>query len=197
MNQFEPNNLDVQASTPTKKTFVQTVIEIFSTALKRTFVKVGIAVVLALIVILIYTATQDSVQDDLLDYLNNDLPSIVELESEAIDLYNAAREDTANDYEMYVMLRDTVLPVAREWSEAAEDIEIETEEVREVHELYIKMVNENYSAMTLMLSALETQDYTIIAQANEKLGSARKMGRDYQAAVERLAEEHEVELTGK
>lgn len=202
MNQFDENKFNEQPQNPAQempqntepqqKTLVQTLKEIFASALKKTFVKVGIAVAATLIIILVVISMNDPVQDDLLDYINNDLQTVAELESETVDLYDEAREDTANDYEMYLMLRDEVLPVAREWSEATEDIEVETEEVREVHELYIKMVNENYSGMTLMLSALENQDYAQVTQANEKLDSARKLGRDFQAALNKLMEEHDV-----
>lgn len=202
MNQFDENKFNEQPQNPTQetpqntepqqKTLVQALKEIFASALQKTFVKVGIAVVAALIIILVISAMNNPVQDDLLDYINNDMQTVAELESKTVDLYDEAREDTASDYEMYLMLRDEVLPVAREWSEATEDIEVETEEVREVHELYIKMVNENCSGMTLMLSALENQDYAQITQANEKLDSARKLGRDYQAELSKLMEEHDV-----
>ena len=197
MNQFEPNNLDVQASAPTKKTFVQTVIEIFSTALKRTFVKVGIAVVLALIVILIYTATQDSVQDELLDYINKDMASISELDTEVRDLYTSAREDSADDYEMYDMLRENVIPKSQELISKAEAMKFESDEIRQVHELYLESINQQSRAFTLLLSAIEGQDYTLVTQANERLDASRKAMRDYEAALDRLAEEHDVKITDK
>lgn len=202
MNPFDENKFNEQTqqpagqgeqpAAPEKKTFFQTVREILTVALKKTAVKVGIAVVIAAIIIGVILSSGDPVQDDLIDYINKDLQTVITPEGEAIDLYDAAKKDTATDHEMYLMLRDEVLPAARKWDNAAEAISVETEEVRKVHELYIEMVNEYYSGWTLMLSALEKQDYTLMTQANEKLNSGKKLGRDFQAELSKLMAEHDV-----
>ena len=190
--QFAEPTTQIQVEKTPEK-IVQTLKGTISKLFENKFAKIGAIIFLAFIVLIIAVACMnDPVQDDLLDYINNDLQSLTDLESEATDLYDAAREDTDSDYEMYLMIRDEVLPVARDWMEATEDIEVETEEVREVHEVYIMMVNENYNAMTLMLSALENQDYTLVSQANEKLNNARKLGRDFQSTLKKLMKEHDV-----
>ena len=157
---------------------------------KRWWVWIAVALVVALAILLF---SGDPVQDDLIDYINNDLTEAGELENEVIALYDEARE-LDNDYLMYVMIKEKVLPKAMEWEDAVEAIEPETEEVRAAHELYIDTVNQNTRAFTMMLAALEEQDYALATEANQMLDKARKSGRDYVAAIKALAQEHNVEF---
>lgn len=203
MNQFDENKFyeqenqdleqiaQIQVEEQPKK-IVVILNDWISALFKKRLVRIGTGVFLTFVMIMIVACVNDPVQNDLIDYINNDLPSLADLESEATALYDAAREDTNSDYEMYNMIRNEVLPVAREWKDATEDIEVETEEVRELHEIYIKMVNENYNAMTIILSALENQDYALVSQANEKLDYVRKLGRDFKSELKKLMDKHGV-----
>lgn len=148
--------------------------------------------VVAVVFVLILICSSDPVQDDLIDYWNNDMQEMAELEEEALALYEEART-SPNDYTFYTMLDEQVLPKAKEWAEAAEVITPETEEVKELHEHYITYTNEMYSAFTMMMAALEEQDYALVTQANEKIDAAKKAGREYTSALKSLMEEHDVE----
>lgn len=68
-------------------------------------------------------------------------------------------------------------------------------ELREIHEIYIKAWNAQYGAFTLLVSAIETQDYSIVTQANDRLDAARKGMRDYQAALKDYAEKCGIEIS--
>lgn len=153
----------------------------------------AIAAVVAIVAIALFSGG-DAVQDDLLDYINNDTNEMVELDAEVIELYEKA-QNSANDYTMYEILMNEVIPKSKKLIEEAESIEIETSEVKKVHEIYLDAINKNNQAFTLMLSALENQDYTVMTQANEKLDEARKLLRDYESALETLAKEHDVEIS--
>ena len=152
------------------------------------------AIAVAVVVIAILLLGGDNaVQDDLLDYINNDITEMQELDSEVIDLYERAR-NSEDDYAMYEILIDEVIPKSRELIDEAEAIQIETKEVQEIHEVYLDAINKQDQAFTLMLSALENQDFEIMTQANEKLDEARKLQRQYESALKALAKKHDVEI---
>jgi CRISPR/Cas system-associated endoribonuclease Cas2 len=73
-------------------------------------------------------------------------------------------------------------------------VEIETDDLRKIHEDYIEATNIQASVFMLIVSAIEIQDSTIINEANEKQNTACKMIRDYQNEVKKLADEHDVKL---
>ncbi len=152
----------------------------------------GIAAVVVVVAISLFSGG-DAVQDDLLDYLNNDRTEMVELDAEVAELYEKA-QNSANDYTMYEILIDEVIPKSKELIKEAESIDMKTEEVKDVHERYLDAINKQNQALTLLLSALENQDYTALTQANEKLDESRKLMRNYESALTELAKEHDVEL---
>ena len=154
---------------------------------------IGAIAVIAIILAIALFSGGDAVQDDLLDYINNDCDEIIELDAEVRDLYEKAR-NSVNDYVMLSVLKNEVIPESQKLIDEAEDIEIETKEVKAVHELYINSLNKQHQAFTLMLAALEDQDYVVVTQANEKLDESRKLMRDYETALKDLAKEHEVEF---
>ena len=153
----------------------------------------AIAAVVVIVAIALFSGG-DAVQDDLLDYINNDTTEMKQLDTEVIELYEKA-QNSESDYTMYEILMNEVIPKSQKLIEEAESIEIETDELKEVHEIYLDAINKNNQAFTLMLSALENQDYTVMTQANEKLDEARKLMRDYENALKELAKEHDVEIS--
>lgn len=78
----------------------------------------------------------NQVQDDLLNHINNDLASIVDLETKAINEYESVTGNNyTNDEDLYLHLQDVVLPAYQTIIEEAEAIYPETQEVIDVHEL--------------------------------------------------------------
>lgn len=156
---------------------------------KKWWVYVIAAAVLVLIIMLFVGG--DAVQDDLIDYINNDITQITSLDSEVRSLYETARESSA-DATMYVILKNDVIPKSNQLIDKAEDIEVETEDVRELHEIYLESLNKQGQAFTLLLAAIEAQDYSLITQANEKLDESRKLMREYEDKLEELMQKHDV-----
>lgn len=138
----------------------------------------------------------DPVQDELLSYLNEDLSKITNLEASAIAAYDSVTgANYSSDQELYDVLLDEVIPTYQEFADNLEAIKLETDEVREVHEGYIEGVNLQYNAFNKIVTALEQQDRVMIEDANVMLDEARKLLRDFNHSIEKLADEHNVELT--
>lgn len=138
----------------------------------------------------------DPVLDELLVYLNDELPKITPLEMEAISAYDSVTgTNYTSDQALYDALLVDIIPTYQEFADKLEGIRLETEEVREVHEGYIEGVNLQYNAFNKIVTALEQQDRAMIEEANLLLDQGRKHLRDFKFNIEKLASEHEVELT--
>ena len=150
----------------------------------------------ALILSLGLTACSDPIQDDLINYINVELPKISDLEDGVVEGYGSVSGNNfVDDYTTYTEISDNVLPLSLQLIEEAENISLETKEVREVHEKLIDSYTTNQSAMELLVAAIDTEDYDLITQANEKFDAARKLQREFNAELEDLCEEHDVELS--
>ena len=79
---------------------------------------------------------------------------------------------------MYNTILNEVIPKYGKFITNLEEVKVETEELRNIHENYIKAVNIQNSGFVTILSALEEQDMDKMNEANEKLTEARKMMRD-------------------
>lgn len=149
----------------------------------------------ALILSLGLTACSDPVQDDLINYINVELPKISDLEDGVVEGYGSVSgENFIDDYTTYTELSDNVIPLSLELIDEAESLSLETKEVREIHEKLIESYTTNQSAMELLIAAIDSEDYNLITQANEKFDAARKLQREFNAGLKDLCEEHNVEL---
>ncbi|WP_084543943.1 hypothetical protein [Paenisporosarcina indica] len=138
----------------------------------------------------------NQVQDDLLNYINNDMSSIIDLETKAISEYESVTgSNYTNDEDMYLHLIEVVLPAYQILIEEAEAIDPDTPEVIQVHELYLEATNTQYNAIIKVLAALEAQDYDLISDANHMLSEGRSEMRNFIKSVQQLAEENNVEIT--
>lgn len=126
------------------------------------------------------------------------MPTIGKEESTIIGKYeNVTGSNYTDDQTLYDALKVEILPEYNAFIKELEAVEVDTEELRKLHENFIKAANIQASAFLLIVSAIENQDSTMINEANEKLNTARKMMRDYKNDVEKLAKKHDVKLEKK
>jgi aspartate-semialdehyde dehydrogenase len=137
----------------------------------------------------------DPVQDDLLNYVNKEMKDVGKLESTAVSAYEGVSgTNYQDDQTMYDTLMNDVIPNYSEFVKELESVKIETDEVREIHEIYIEGANIQFNAFAKIKQALENQDADLIQEANDMLADARGHIRDYQTKLNKLAKEHDVEI---
>ncbi|MFI8577801.1 hypothetical protein ACIGEL_19100 [Rossellomorea aquimaris] len=148
------------------------------------------------VLLLVLSGCSDPVQDDLLNYINEEMKPLAVLEEEAIAEYDSVTGNNyVDDMTTYIHIEEFVVPMYRDFIEQLEAVNPETSEVQELHESYIEAVNIQNNAMLKLLAAIEQQDYDMVADANEMLAEGRAGIRSFKSELERLAEEHNVEIT--
>lgn len=137
----------------------------------------------------------DPVQDDLLNYINNETKEAAKLESTAVSAYESVTgANYQDDQQLYDVLLNEVIPTYSEFVKELDSVNIETDEVKEIHEIYIEGADIQFNAFAKIKQALEEQDADLIQEANDMLTDARKHIRDYKNKLTKLAKEHDVEL---
>lgn len=137
----------------------------------------------------------DPVQDDLLNYVNKEMKSAGKLEAAAVAAYeNVSGANYQDDQAMYDALMNDIIPKYREFIKELDSAKIETDEVKDIHEIYIKGADTQFKAFAKIVLALEEQDTGMIQEANDMLADARKHIREYQRKLEKLAKEHDVKI---
>ena len=144
------------------------------------------------------SSCSNEVSDDLLDYINKQLPKVADNESEAVELYESVSGDNYTDDErMYSVIKNDVVPIYKKFIDGLKSIssEIKTEEVQKVHQQYIEAASLQYDGFLLILSAIETQDPNQITKANEKLNKGTDLLDEYNSDLEKLCKKNNVDLT--
>lgn len=140
----------------------------------------------------------DPVQEDLINYVNEDLPAVAKLEKDAMDAYDSVTgSNYTDDLTTYNTIIEEVIPTYNEFIKELEAISVETDAVSKIHEQYIDVANLQSSAFVNITDALEKGDMGLIADANDQLTDARKGMREYQSDLKKLAKDHDVTFDKK
>lgn len=154
--------------------------------------------IISLLALLSIISCSNPTQDELIQYINTELPKIATMEKNATDKYDrVVGENFKDDATFYKTLNEEVIPKYKKFIEALEDISknLNDPEVIKLNETYIDAANTQYSAFTTMLAAIDAQDLTLMSQANEKLDMGRKLMRQWQLNLKTLAKKHNIKLT--
>lgn len=145
------------------------------------------------VVMLIGCAKADPVQEDLLNYLVKQVPTLVEPEDKVTTEYAAVTgKNFTDDATLGAKLKDVVIPASNELLKKAKLIVPTTEEVSKVHNKYVAAFTEQHEAFNLLLQAVQKGDEALVKTVNEKLLNAGKVAKEYLADLETLKKEHKL-----
>ncbi|MBP3951937.1 hypothetical protein [Bacillus suaedae] len=134
------------------------------------------------------TEDLDELTQAFLDYMDF-IGQLAPEENRLISMYDSVTgENYVNDELLYNALVEEIIPDYRLFSDELESYMARQSDIRELHEQYIKAVNIQYSAFTLMVAGIENQDYETITEANLNLDEARSILRNWIYEVEDIAE---------
>lgn len=160
---------------------------------------ISMVMVLILMVGLVGCGSNEK-QEMLLQYINNDIVAMGEIETKLLASYGSVTgENYTDDNVMYREFSDNTVNLARQLNDKAVEVasKITDEDILEVHRVYMDYSNKYLSVITIMLSALENQDSAQVTEANEKLNEANNLALDYRTKLNNLAKENNVEIETK
>ncbi|SHH96612.1 hypothetical protein [Desulfosporosinus lacus] len=155
-----------------------------------------IAILLISITMLIGCGKTDPVQEDLINYINNQMPTLLELQDKVSKEYEVSVEKNVDDAAGAVKLKDVIIPASNELLTKAKAIIPATEEVRKVHSEYIEVITQQDESFKLLLQVFEAgknNDLTLMDTLNEKLKNISEKPNNYSTDLEALKKEHKVE----
>lgn len=145
------------------------------------------------LLLVLLKCSPDPVQQDLLNYINVEMPKVATVETEAITAYESVSgENYQNDSIMYFTMVETVLPKYQEFYTTLESIKPATEEVASLHKEYIHAAADQLEAFKLIIEAIEKQDAQIITRANEDLAEGRALLKMWRADLDSACLKHNV-----
>lgn len=158
--------------------------------------------IISVIAILAFTFTvltgcgSDPIAEDVINYINIQMPTIAELEDSFLTSLDSMAENEDMDIPTLILsLKDEIIPNCDKLIEGAKKIIPETEEVAALHDKYIEAMTKQNSGFVKMKEGLEDninnetveQGGTIVDEGNAEYTA-------YVDELDALATEHGVEL---
>lgn len=131
------------------------------------------------------------VKSDVIEFVNEELPAAKAEHDRAVATYNAYfAEGSEQDLDAFkASLQDSAIPTMESCIAAIQEIEVETEEVRELKTAYLESVQKEYEAMKMVVSAIEGQNADYLTQADSLISEAATRMQDYQTKLQAIADE--------
>ncbi len=130
---------------------------------------------------------------DIVNYVNQGIIALSELEQKALERYaSVTGENATTDRRLYEALRDFVIPTYKRFVQGLNDISPENAEVRQVHNIFISGAESTLEGFQAIMIGSKTGDNTVIKQGNKKLEEGRIKTEQWKNALQELYKKHGV-----
>lgn len=132
-----------------------------------------------------------SVRDDVIEFVNVELPAAKADHDSAIAAYNAYFADGSNqDLAAYKdTLQNTAIPTMENCITTISGLETATDEVKTLKDTYLQSVQKEYEAMKMVVSAIDGENADYLTQADSLISEAASLMNDYQTQLQTIANE--------
>jgi hypothetical protein len=130
---------------------------------------------------------------DIVNYVNQGLLSIAELETRSLKSYaSVIGENYTSNQRVYEELKDFVVPTYKRFLDGLRNITPEDEEVRRVHVIYIQAAESMYDGFRTKMIGIEKNDENLIIQGNQKIEKGRIGIERWRSELDALYKKHGV-----
>ncbi|MBN2061047.1 MAG: hypothetical protein JW882_11600 [Deltaproteobacteria bacterium] len=127
------------------------------------------------VLLLLGGCTIDQTATDLVNYANQGLLNIAELERKALEHYaSAVGENYTTEQRVYEELRDHVVPLYGRFLKGLREVNPNAEEIRRVHGIYLAGAEMLYEGFRTKMMGIEMKNEGVVLQGNEKIIKGRE-----------------------
>jgi hypothetical protein len=124
--------------------------------------------------IILTGCAENKIASDLVGYVNRGILDISSLEAEALKKYaSVTGSNYTNDSVLYETLKNDVIPVYNKFLERLKNIRAQTDEVEQLHAIYVQGAEKMYNGFVTLKQALERKDESRLLYANGQIEKGR------------------------
>lgn len=153
-----------------------------------------ILIITCLLCVTLFAGCKDAVSDDLINYQNNQMDQVNKLYNKLSNDYTTVMGDKKmSDQEIAMKLKTVLVPEANELCKKAKAVKPTTEEVKNLHNKYIKSVTEKRDAIVLLDKSVSTNNDKLFTTINKKIDDSLKLSQEYDKDFNALEKKHHIE----
>ena len=117
---------------------------------------------------------EKNIAPDLVGYVNHGILDISSLETEALQKYaSVTGNNYTSDSAVYETLKNNVIPVYNTFLEMLKKIRAQTDEVRQLHAIYVQGAEKMYKGFVAKKQAIESKNELKLTYANGQIEKGR------------------------
>ncbi|KMJ56586.1 hypothetical protein AB685_21090 [Bacillus sp. LL01] len=139
-------------------------------------------------------ACSNANQDEIINYVNEGLNSLGELEDEAISTFISVTGQNFTDDQTFVdAMTSEVIPKYEQFVEGLEELNPNLEELSEIHDVYVEGANLQLESFYKAVEGGEQGNEQLIDESNKLREEGSELINEFQVRMEELSEEYNVE----
>lgn len=137
------------------------------------------------------------IQQDVMNFVNEELPAISSDRDNAISVYNTYFNTEDLDIKKFLNdLQTTAIPNMETYIDNLSAVETNTDEVEELKSLYLQCAQKQCDAMKMVASAIEEENPEFLIQANTMIDEASGFLTQYESKLRLMTIENDIEVNG-
>lgn len=139
----------------------------------------------------------NTVKDDLVEFVSVELPSIQEERDNAINKYNECfNNDSISPDDFLAALENEAVPELTSYIDKLNAIEVTSDEVKELKDAFYNSSSKQLEAMNYVVVALKEKDAESLNKAEACLNESASYLTNYETQLKTLAAEYNIEIVG-
>ena len=136
-------------------------------------------------------------KDDIIEFVNNKLPAIEGDRDNAVAIYNSYfSTDNVNLEQFSSDLQGTAIPSMETYITNLNNIEVKTDEVKALKDLYLQSAQKQLDAMNKVAAAINEQNPDYLTEADTLIAESENLILQYQTQLRTLAMDAGITING-
>ena len=132
---------------------------------------------------------------DLANYVNQGVLRISELEQKSLERYaSVTGANFKSNEELYDALKERVIPLYSQFVAELRKIRPETDEVKNLHWIYIRASTSMLDGFKMLMIAIETKEFDMIPSVNENIERGRLANEKWRRELVALSKRYKIKL---
>jgi len=150
---------------------------------------------LSFLFIISAACAEKNIAADVVRYVNQGILDISGLEAEALKKYaSVTGNNYTSDSAVYETLKNDVIPVYNKFLEMLKKIPVQTDEVQQLHAIYVQGVETMYNGFVAKKQALERKDESRLIYANGQIEKGRAETERWRGKLSELCKGYGVKV---
>ncbi len=138
------------------------------------------------------------VKDELVQFINVDIPSIASERDTAVAIYNAYfTEGVSNQDEWLEKLKNEAVVDYEVYLQSLKNLSYQSTEVQELQSTYIAVAQPQFEAIKYVISAIENKDVSQLDAAKDQIDSSYYYLKQYNEQLEQVCQKYGIKINGK